>query len=358
MQFSRRFFALTAAVALLWSIGAPARTVSNFKNHTIPTIQALRGGSVNHSSNIEFWQTNYGELFLDISVSNGKAGTFWPRGHSFSYIFGGGFWFGAKKNNVRHVLVGYNPASGKSWFQPGSWSAAKALYDSVKNSPVGVGRYPRESDGDFGNKYTIYYSTDFDKITGKPLNPAKKLSSWPIWVTSPDDNVILGLNHYFGEYVDNSADRDTSKYHIHFVTKLDTIRDTDGAIKRVDTTIYQKGGPAFISEEDMFTVSNELDTTVYDTKANGRFYPLNIEVQRMIYSWGSEVNKNYVFIAYKIINYSQNDLDSCWLAPVMDADIGNAANDENGYYNKDTTLNLAIQWSDKEPNVPFANAPL
>src|SRR5512140_3333389 len=105
MQFSRRLFVLTAAAALLWSLSASARNVTNFKDHSVPSIQALRGGSINHSSNIEFWQTNYGELFLDITVSSGKAGTFWPRGHSFSYIFGGGFWFGALKT----VVVGGRP---------------------------------------------------------------------------------------------------------------------------------------------------------------------------------------------------------------------------------------------------------
>lgn len=356
MRPFRRLSVITAALALLTSAYAPAGVHGSFKNRTVPTIQALRGGSVNHSSNIQFWQTNYGELFLDISVANGKSGTFWPRGYGFSYIFGGGFWFGAQKNGVKHVLVGYNPYNGGSWFQPGSVASAQTFYDSVKSSLIGKGRYPNESDNAYGQKFTIYYGTDFDKLSGRPKDASKKLSNWPIWDTSPDDNVYVGVNHYFGEYVDDIAKRDTSVYPIRYITKVTSRYDSVSQKTIYDTTVFQKGGPAFISEEDMFTVVNDMDTTYFAQKSNGRFYPLKCEVQRTIYSWGSEVNKNYVFIVYKIFNRSNSILDSCWLAPVMDADIGSAANDEDGFYNTDPTMNLALQWSDKEANVPLSTA--
>lgn len=333
---------LCFVIIITTSAAAPASVTHKLKNRSIPSIQALRGGSVNRLSNIEFWQTNYGELFLDIT-SGGKAGTFWPRGSNFSYIFGGGVWLGAVKNGVRHVLVSYNPASGRSWFQPGSVDGAQALYDSVK-SATGIGRYPREQDNDFGNKFAILYSTDYDRTTGRPLDPNSTLPFWPIWDTDPDVHHVVGTNHYLGNYVEDLSQRDTAHFPVRFIPQ----------INGTDTTYFRKGGPAFVSEEDMFSVSNDLDTSIYESKANGRFYPLRCEVQRTIYSWGTQENKNYIFIAYKIVNKSNTTLDSCWLAPVLDADIGDGMNDENGFYNQDNTLNLAMQWSNKELNVPNA----
>jgi hypothetical protein len=36
-------------------------------------------------------------VFLEINVSQGVGGGYWPRGSQNQYIFGGGVWFGAKK---------------------------------------------------------------------------------------------------------------------------------------------------------------------------------------------------------------------------------------------------------------------
>src|SRR5690606_28741424 len=49
----------------------------------------------NNVSQIDFYSSNYGILFLD--VRNGRAGGLYPRGSSNRYLFGGGIWFGAKK---------------------------------------------------------------------------------------------------------------------------------------------------------------------------------------------------------------------------------------------------------------------
>src|SRR5579872_6326010 len=171
-------------------------TVSAFagrtsKNIAIPHIQALRAVNLNTQSNIEFWQTNFCELFLDLSITNGRSGTWWPRDSAFPYIFGGGAWFGALKNGMHHVLVGYNPSSGRSWFQPGTVAAAQSFFDSVRLSPAGVGRYPAESDNSFGSQYPVFFSTQYDPVTGLPLNPGAGLPPWPIWDTDPDTTVIL-----------------------------------------------------------------------------------------------------------------------------------------------------------------------
>src|SRR5579883_2716266 len=351
------FASVAAAVSFTFDGPAVARIHQTFKSNTIPSIQALRVASENHLSNIEFWQQNFGELFFNTSVAGGTWGTFWPRGYTFHYIFGGGFWFGDVHNGSRHVLVGYNPYNGQSWFQPGSVDAANAYYDSVL-AATGKGRYPNDADAGYANKFVIYYSTDYNKTTGQPLDPTKDLPPWPIWDTDPDTNNIVGVNHYFGNYVDSIGSRDTNRYPTRYITKYSKHTDTiivngqkvDTTI--VDSTVVKKGGPAFVSEEDMFTVCNDLDTTYFNQSTNSQYLPL--EVQRTIYSWGSTVNQNYIFIVFKIVNKSNQSADSCWLAPVLDPDIGIPTNDECGYYNKDTTLNMAMQWSEAESGVPLA----
>ncbi|HET7152898.1 MAG TPA: hypothetical protein VFJ29_03965, partial [Candidatus Kapabacteria bacterium] len=315
---------------------------------------ALRVAAKNHISNIEFWQSNFGELFINTSVASGTWGTFWPRGSGFQYIFGGGFWFGDVNNNSRHVLVGYNPYNGGSWFQPGSVDAAQSFYDST--ALKGIGRYPNEADTEYAKKYPIYFSTSYNKNTGRSLSPG--LPPWPMWDTDPDTNKIVGYDHYFGNYVDSIPLRDTSVYPLRYVTKyirhVDTmnVRGHDSIVVSVDTVVVRKGGPAFVSDEDMFTVSNPLDTSYFVQDANTN-YPA-LEVQRSIYSWGSGAAQNDIWLVYTLINKSNFTIDSCWFAPVVDADIGNPTNDENGYYAKDSTMNFAMQWSREEVSVPGA----
>ncbi len=318
-------------------------------------IRTLDQGSINHVSNLEFWQENYGPMFYNLSItSNTGEGMYWPRGSNFNYCFGGGFWFGTINNSVPQVLVGYDPNSGRSWFEPGSVQSALNIYDST--SAAGSPRYPESIDFPYDQEFTILYSTSYNRTTGIPLDTAAHLPPWPIWDTNPDTNAIPGLNHYWGDYVDNVSQRNLASYPARSITKYVSVYDSVQKKYVTQPVVYQKGGPVFISDEDMFTICNDVDTAqYYGPESTG--YP-QIESQRIIYSWATGPAQNMICIVMKIVNKSNTALDSCWLAPIMDFDIGNPDSNDCGFYSIDSTLNLGLGWSSQQNGVPYANQAL
>lgn len=267
----------------------------------------------NTVSNIQFYTTNYG--IFGLNVAQNRGGGYWPRGSNNQYIFGGGLWFAAVKPRPdgelkKYVEVTYNPNNGRSWMVPG-----------------------RITDGDSKDvsdlkKYRTYFSTDFRKGNGTPLNPDDG-TNWPVWDTNPNDT--LKYNRYFGFYIDDVNQR--------------------------NTTAYPKG-PAFISGEDIFATYKDTDLNEFDGGAGLRKsqgYPLRLQFEQMIYSWGFGDYKDFIFIKYEVINFSQDTLKECWMASVMDVDVARApnltsgaANDRARFYTEDTTLNLAIQWTNTD----------
>ena len=80
-------------------------------------------------------------------------------------------------------------------------------------------------------------------------------------------------------------------------------------------------------------------------------YPLRLQCEERIYSWGYGTMKDFVIQSYTMQNKSNDTLWNCWLAPVLDIDIGrkptvNCTNDRVRFYDEDTSLNLAVGWSD------------
>ncbi len=267
----------------------------------------------NSISNLQFYTTNYGIFGLNIGQGNG--GGYWPRGSLNQYIFGGGIWFGAQKYRPntdilrKYVEVTYNPNNGRSWMVPGRISEG----DEAELNEV--------------TKYRTYFSTDFRKNDGVAIN-SNDGENWPVWDASTRDEDTLKVDRYFGYYIQDNKDRN-----------LD---------------IYKKG-PAFISGEDIFCTYKDTDLNYYDggfaiRKEQG--YPLGIQYEQTIYSWGFGDYKDFVFLSYNLINMSPDTLWECWMSPVMDVDIARAplttsgaANDRVSYYFSDTTLNLAYQWT-------------
>lgn len=267
----------------------------------------------NSVSNIQFYTTNYG--IFGLNVSQNRGGGYWPRGSNNQYIFGGGLWFAAVKPRPdgelkKYVEVTYNPNNGRSWMVPG-----------------------RITDGDSKDvsdykKYRTYFSTDFRKGDGTPLN-ADDGTNWPIWDTNPNDT--LKYNRYFGFYIDDVNQR--------------------------NNVAFPKG-PAFISGEDIFATYKDTDLNEFDGGAGLRKsqgYPLRLQFEQMIYSWGFGDYKDFIFIKYEVINFSEDTLKECWMASVMDVDVARApnlttgaANDRARFYTEDTTLNLAIQWTNTD----------
>jgi hypothetical protein len=269
----------------------------------------------NTVSNIEFYQTNYG-IFGNNVVGSNAGGGWWPRGSQNQYIFGGGIWFGAVKQrpdtNVmkKYVTVSYNPNNGRSWMVPG-----------------------RIEDGDLRNeeelfRYRTFFSTDFNLGNGEPYNE-DHVTNWPIWDT--EDNEQLKVDRYVG-------------YYVH-----------DDDARNMDT--YPKG-PAFISGEDIFSVYKDTDVDQYDGGGNLRRadgYPLRLQYEEIIYSWGFGDYKDFIFQKYKIINFSPDTLYDCWMASVMDIDIAlklnaraGASNDRVTYYFPEDSLDLAVQWTNTD----------
>lgn len=285
---------------------------------------------LNTVSNFQFYMTNYGIFGFD--VNRGVGGGYWPRGSVNQYIFAGGIWLAVQKfmeldslddngDTVNYfgprklVTISYNPNNGRSWMVPGR----------IEDQD--------EIDQDGLEKYRTYFSTNFNERNGEPIDPDQEgMPNWPIWDSGTVEDTLKN-NRYFGYYV---QDEDTR-----------TLAD------------YSKG-PAFISGEDIFTTYKDTDLSRYDGGVEfrkNRGYPLRIQFEEMIYSWGFGKYKDFIFMKYDMINYSQDTLYNCWLAPVMDVDIalgiGNlssagARNDLVDYYEEEDTLNLAYQWSNGE----------
>jgi len=287
-----------------------------------PTIQRVPNGVFeivkNNVSNIEFVSSNYG--IFGLNVVRSQAGGLWPRGSGKAYIFGGGIWFGARKyvnDTLRKMsVISYNPSSGASWMVPG-----RVTYPIDKSSV--------EEGVEAVNKYRVYHSTEYNSFTGEPIDPKDKLQggpNWPNWDTNPNDS--LKVDRYFGYYIDDVTMRN---------------RDT-----------YEKG-PAIISQEDIFSTFKDTDLGQYEIGkglAQRQGYPLGIQVEQTIYSWGFGLYKDFVFLKYNIINMSDDTLYDCVMAPAMDMDIGAPANDHTKIAiekKEDDTLNLAVQWSEEEP---------
>lgn len=269
----------------------------------------------NTVSNIEFYVTNYGMWGLNVAQNVGSG--IWPRGSFNQYIFGAGVWFGAIKkdpNNVerKYVEMTYNPNSGRSWMVPGRIDDGDKIIDDDLNAI---------------RKYRTYFSIDFRSSDGKPIT-AEDGAAWPIWDASTRPNDTLKFNRYFGHYISDDGKRTTNEY---------------------------PKGPAFISGEDIFSTFKDTDLEYFEggsAKRRAEGYPLRLQFENIIYSWGFGEYRDFIFHCYTMINMSKDSLKYCWLAPVMDVDIAltqntsaGAANDRARFYNEDTTLNLALQWT-------------
>ncbi|MFC2130892.1 hypothetical protein ACFLSQ_05615 [Bacteroidota bacterium] len=291
----------------------------------------------NTVSSFQFPVTNYGILFLDVAMNRG--GGYWPRGSLNQYLFGGGIWFAAQKwiptDSLKHFdalgnelippdtvryrkltklcEITYNPNSGSSWMVPGRIEDG----DEIDNTDI--------------YKYRNYFSTDFRTSDGVPLNPDDG-ANWPIWDASTDEEDVIKEDRYFGYYISETEDR----------------------IKQIHPR-----GPAFISGEDIFATFKDTDLNYYEGGKQFREnlgYPMRLQFEQYIYSWGFGDYKDFIFIRYEIINKSPDTLWNCWLAPIMDVDVARspnvtagAGNDFARFYDEDDSLNLALQWTRDDP---------
>lgn len=267
---------------------------------------------LNKVSRIQFYISNYGIFGYDISRQVG--GGIWPRGTSNQYIFAGGIWLATQKRlNTKDTtlhklcLLSYNPNSGRSWMVPGRISDGENVQSSLLK------------------KHRVYFSTDFNPGTGEAKNKADG-PNWPVWDTKQNEQ--LKNNRYFGYYVDDEAKRTITEY---------------------------PKGPAFISQEDIFMTYKDTDMSRYEGGQATRRregYPLRIQTEQTVYSWGFGDYRDFVFIKYNLINMSTDTLYQTWIAPVFDVDIALTTNSSNGarndnarFVDEKASFNLAAQWS-------------
>ncbi|MES2767043.1 MAG: hypothetical protein V4642_14305 [Bacteroidota bacterium] len=316
MKILQRFIvSVTLCAVAGMGMDAAARTrdteKSKKQDEVLRAAKGVLDQQQNKVSSISFHTTNYGIFGLNVAANIG--GGYWPRGSKNQYIFGGGIWFGALKLKAgdtvpnKLAVISYNPNSGGSWMAPGRIEDGDKL------------------DNNGAAKYRAYFSTDFDQ-NGIPFNKADG-PNWPIWDTQPNDT--LKRNRYFGNYVNDITQRNTGTY---------------------------PKGPAYISEEDIFTVFKDTDLDKYEISesvAAAQGFPMRLQFEQTIYSWGFGDYKDFIFLKYLIVNKSPDILRECYMAPAMDMDIATsnnvsdgATNDHTKFYDTDESLNLAVQWSD------------
>ena len=111
----------------------------------------------------------------------------------------------------------------------------------------------------------------------------------------------------------------------------------------------------FVSDEDLVSIFKDTDLSRYDggavkRKADG--YPLGLQVESRIYTWKNTDMKDFIILTYLIQNISNDTLLDCHLGGIYDVDITlltntkGASNDRCRYFDEDTTLNLAVGWTE------------
>jgi hypothetical protein len=269
----------------------------------------------NTVSNLEIETNNYGIIGIDYNDLSGTG--IWPRGSENLYIYGAGFWFGAKKEfdgeMVKLAIPSYNPNTGTGSFIPGM------IEDGYFIDTAGW------------QKYRVYFSTDFNEETGEPLQQDDG-TNWPYWIIDEDKKVHFGTS--LSEYVYDAGQRNKDAYNL---------------------------GPLFVSDEDILSIMKDTDTTVYPLPVS-KGYPIGLQVTQRIYSWSGSDNvglgdelKDMVIISYVFENVSGTVLKDCWFAGVYDVDITHgsnlaegAGNDRIKYFDNDATLDLAVGWTETD----------
>lgn len=319
-KYNKAFALLACLFIVLAAMDLSAKTAKLPKDKSNEEIQRTVSGAfdlqLNTVSRIWFYTTNYG--ILGHNVEQNVSGNRWPRGTYNQYIYATGIWFGCintiNDKDIKNVEISYNPNNGNSWMVPGR------IEDGDKVS----------SDASDVQKYRTYFSTDY-RGTGAPIISTNGEKYWPLWDVSPKNSDTppkdtLRKNNYFGVYVNDVGQR------------------SSGDFKQ----------PAFISGEDIFCTYKDTDLDRYDdgiVSRRQKGYPLRLQYEQTIYTWGIGDYKDIMFVTYKIFNKSSKAYRDCWIATVVDADIGHylddygAKNDFCEYYKTRPELNLGYQWS-------------
>jgi len=190
----------------------------------------------------------------------------------------------------KYVTISYNPNNGRSWMIPGRIDDGDTI---VKTEPT---------------KYRIYFSEDFNKENGEPLNKSDG-ENWPIWKkgTKNNNDWLLDQHNYIHNTIDRKKDINTDYPVIIDRTSYNTFKDTD--LTRYDGDIIQR---------------------------HTQGYPLGLQIDQRIFT---NFNHNLtnepdnIVIQYVITNKSNTTLNDCHFGFLADFDIAAAENSQNGASN-------------------------
>ena len=301
--FSLTAIAVIGAIAMSAGTAGTAVTKSPVKraDKSSESVQRTPEGAFDQQKNvvsdIELITTNYGIVGFD--VKNNTGASYWPRGSGNQYIFAGGAWFGARTRPPgtdslrKRVFLTYNPQTANSWMVPGTIEDGDLLNSTTEE---GI------------NKFRTYFSTDFSSSDGIDFqNPT--FPRWPIWDASPTE--IVRFNNYYGDYVNDVTKRNRSNFN----------KGTD-----------------FISEEDIFCTYKDTDLNYYEggiTKRKAEGFPLGMQIEQIIYSWGFGDYADFMFLKYLFIHPEKygDTLFDCWMAAIQDVDIALQTNSTQGAQN-------------------------
>lgn len=262
--------------------------------------QGLHALQSTTQSPITAFVSNYGVLFQD--VYNVRAGLIFPRNSQNQYVAGGGLWFAAQKNVGGKlnslVEVSYNPSTTRSWMTPGNVSDGDTT--AVKDYP----------------KFAIENSSDFNR-DGTRKNAGLP---WSLWKT-------------------NSGTAFTGFY--------------ESTIAMRNSAVYPKGA-SFFSDEMFHSRYKDTDLSRFEggsvtRKAAG--YPLRLQVDERVFTSRAGEMSTCIIVQNSITNTSSDTLFQCWIATVLDPDIGltnnpsTASNDYARYVSEEKDLHAAIVWT-------------
>ncbi len=229
----------------------------------------------------------------------------YPGGTGTRFLFSGGLWVGAKKNDIRIVSTVTDGNDGTGEFGPvSSWQ-----YQSTDNASK-----ENDDDGDWNA------ATDDRDGNGSASN------DWD--GPNADANGDGVLNYDPEPHIDEDPIGDMS------ADFLDN--DFDGKIDEADPDLDGDKVPGSLDDdgdgkEDEDTSargSQEWYTTYVDTCANcisspdpDGFTPLGVRVVQHSYQWPETFRDDFLILEYFVTNISSTPLNDVWLATFFDFDV-------------------------------------
>jgi hypothetical protein len=274
---------VTTVLAMVIAAGAvKAQPISDYSN-TRSTL-----------SNTDYRISSYGIFGHDVAGSS--PGFFYPRNSGNSYIYGSGVWFGAQKRESdtlrKLVFMTYNPNSGSSWATPGDYTTGSTIDGSG-----------------------VYEARSYDQWTGeKDSTAGGPKGNWPLWLRPGATTTLFST----GEYV----------------------RDPDA--RHAGDTFQRPSFMPFVDEQ-FVTRFHDGNLDRYEGFRDGFGFPLGLQFQQSVYSWGEGSYENVVVIQYEVVNVSSDTLFNCVIGQATDPDLGKAQNDRTSIHRgRDGSMRASI----------------